>query len=101
MFPVSRIVCLTEETVETLYLLGEKDRIVGILGYGLRPPQARCEKPQVSAVRPLTSTETRAQIESCLRRCYVLIFFDTNRLPNPAILGASRRARGFSSAQAR
>ena len=36
MFPPSRIVCLTEETVETLYLLGEQDRIVGISGYVVR-----------------------------------------------------------------
>jgi iron complex transport system substrate-binding protein len=43
-----RIICLTEETVETLYLLGEQDRIVGITGYTVRPPEAR-EKPKVSA----------------------------------------------------
>jgi len=49
MFPPSRIVCLTEETVETLYLLGEQDRIVGISGYVVRPSQARREKPRVSA----------------------------------------------------
>src|SRR5438067_11478417 len=49
MFPPSRIVCLTEETVETLYLLGEQRRIVGISGYVVRPPQARREKPRVSA----------------------------------------------------
>jgi len=49
MFPPSRIVCLTEETVETLYLLGEQDRVVGISGYVVRPPQARREKPRVSA----------------------------------------------------
>ena len=49
MFPPTRIVCLTEETVETLYLLGEEDRIVGISGYVVRPPQARREKPRVSA----------------------------------------------------
>ena len=48
-FPPSRIVCLTEETVETLYLLGEEDRIVGISGYTVRPKQARREKPRVSA----------------------------------------------------
>ena len=47
-FP-ERIVCLTEETTETLYLLGEQDRIVGISGYTVRPPQARKEKPKVSA----------------------------------------------------
>ncbi len=44
-----RIVCLTEETTETLYLLGEQDRIVGISGYTVRPPEARKEKPKVSA----------------------------------------------------
>ena len=49
MFPPERIVCLTEETVETLYLLGEQDRIVGISGYVVRPPQARRDKPRVSA----------------------------------------------------
>jgi iron complex transport system substrate-binding protein len=44
-----RIVCLTEETTETLYLLGEQDRIVGISGFTVRPPRARREKPRVSA----------------------------------------------------
>jgi len=49
MFPPQRIVCLTEETVETLYLLGEEDRIAGVSGYAVRPPQVRREKPRVSA----------------------------------------------------
>lgn len=44
-----RIVCLTEETTEMLYILGEQDRIVGISGFTVRPPQARKEKPKVSA----------------------------------------------------
>jgi iron complex transport system substrate-binding protein len=44
-----RIVCLTEESTETLYLLGEERRIVGISGYTVRPPRARQEKPRVSA----------------------------------------------------
>src|SRR5688500_3438223 len=48
-FPPARIVCLTEETVETLYLLGEQDRIVGVSGYVVRPPEARRDKPRVSA----------------------------------------------------
>jgi iron complex transport system substrate-binding protein len=43
-----RIVCLTDETTETLYLLGEQDRIVGVSGYAHRPPEAR-SKPRVSA----------------------------------------------------
>lgn len=54
-----RIVCLTEETTETLYLLGEEDRIVGISGYTVRPPRARKEKPKVSAF-------TSANIEAIL-----------------------------------
>ena len=49
MFPPERIVCLTEETVETLYLLGEERRIVGVSGYAVRPPRVRREKPRVSA----------------------------------------------------
>lgn len=47
-FPPQRLVCLTEETVETLYLLGEQDRIVGVSGYAVRPPEVR-SKPRVSA----------------------------------------------------
>ena len=48
-FPPERIVCLTEETVETLYLLGEADRIVGVTGYAVRPARVRREKPRVGA----------------------------------------------------
>ena len=44
-----RIVCLTEETVETLYLLGQEDRIVGVTGYAVRPARVRREKPRVGA----------------------------------------------------
>ena len=44
-----RIICMTEETTEMLYLLGEQDRIVGISGFTVRPPRARREKPRVSA----------------------------------------------------
>jgi iron complex transport system substrate-binding protein len=57
-FP-QRIVCLTEETTETLYLLGEDWRIVGISGFTVRPPQARRDKPRVSAF-------TSAKIERIL-----------------------------------
>jgi iron complex transport system substrate-binding protein len=49
IFPPRRIVCLTEETVETLYLLGEEDWIVGVSGYAVRPARVRKEKPRVSA----------------------------------------------------
>ncbi len=47
--PPERIVCLTEETVETLYLLGEQHRIVGVSGYAVRPARVRKEKPRVAA----------------------------------------------------
>lgn len=48
-FPPERIVCLTEETVETLYLLGQEARIVGVTGYAVRPARVRREKPRVGA----------------------------------------------------
>jgi iron complex transport system substrate-binding protein len=48
-FPPQRIVCLTEETVETLYLMGEDARIVGVSGYAVRPTRVRNEKPRVAA----------------------------------------------------
>ncbi len=47
-FPPQRLICLTEETIETLYLMGEQDRIVGVSGYAVRPPEVR-SKPRVSA----------------------------------------------------
>lgn len=54
-----RIVCLTEETVETLYLLGQEARIVGVTGYAVRPPKVRREKPRIGAF-------TSANIEKIL-----------------------------------
>lgn len=66
-----RIICLTEETVETLYLLGAQDRIVGITGYAVRPPQARKEKPRVAA---FTSAKIEQIIE--LQPDLVLAFSD-------------------------
>ena len=44
-----RVICLTEETVETLYLLGQEHRIVGVTGYAVRPSRVRREKPRVGA----------------------------------------------------
>jgi iron complex transport system substrate-binding protein len=67
----SRIVCLTEETTETLYLLGEDWRIVGISGFTVRPPRARREKPRVSA---FTSAKIDRILE--LRPDLVLAFSD-------------------------
>jgi iron complex transport system substrate-binding protein len=69
-FP-SRIVCLTEETTETLYLLEEDWRIVGISGFTVRPPRARREKPKVSA---FTSAKTDRILE--LKPDLVLGFSD-------------------------
>ncbi|MGH8250783.1 MAG: ABC transporter substrate-binding protein [Steroidobacteraceae bacterium] len=66
-----RIVCLTEETTETLYLLGEDARIVGISGFTVRPPRARREKPRVSA---FTSAKIGRIVE--LRPDLVLGFSD-------------------------
>jgi iron complex transport system substrate-binding protein len=59
-FPPERIVCLTEETVETLYLLGEEDRIVGVSDYAVRPPRVRREKPRVSAFTSADTTKILA-----------------------------------------
>src|SRR5438270_1027302 len=71
MFPPSRIVGLTAETVETRYMLGQQDRVVGISGYVVRPPEARREKPRVSAF-------TSANIDKilALRPDLVLTFSD-------------------------
>ena len=85
MFPPERIICLTEETVETLYLLGEDSRIVGISGYVVRPPRARRKKPRVSAfisadipkildLKPdlvLTFSDLQADIAAALIRAHV------------------------------
>src|SRR6476620_11364370 len=68
-FP-ERIVCLTEETTETLYLLGEGDRIVGVSGYTVRPPEAR-HKPKVSAF-----INARFEKIEALRPDLVLAFSD-------------------------
>ena len=86
-FPPQRIVCLTEETVETLYLLGEQDRIVGVTGYAVRPARVRKEKPRVSAfisadiakiltLRPdlvLTFSDLQAEIAASLIKAGVAV----------------------------
>jgi iron complex transport system substrate-binding protein len=80
----SRIVCLTEETTETLYLLGQEDRIVGVSGYTIRPPQAR-EKPKVSSF-----IHARFDKIEALRPDLVLAFSDLQ-----ADLGAELVRRGI------
>ena len=101
MFPPQRIVCLTEEIVETLYLLGEQDRIVGISGYCVRPPEARRDKPRVSAftsadipkildLRPdlvLSFSDLQADIE-CNRQLSTSLAFDAQPRATDAMLKA-------------
>lgn len=67
----NRIVCLTEETVETLYLLGQEAKIVGVTGYAIRPARVRKEKPRVGA---FTSADIPKIME--LRPDLVLTFSD-------------------------
>src|SRR5919205_4088066 len=81
----SRIVCLTEETTETLYLLGEGERVVGISGYTVRPPEAR-QKPKVSAF-----INAKFEKIEALKPDLVLAFSDLQ-----ADLGAELVRRGIS-----
>lgn len=80
-----RIVCLTEETTETLYLLGQGDRIVGVSGYTVRPPEAR-RKPKISAFINAKFDKIQA-----LRPDLVLAFSDLQ-----ADLGAELVRRGIA-----
>ena len=82
-----RIVCLTEETTETLYLLGQGDRVVGVSGYTVRPPEARL-KPRVSAF-----INARFDKIEALRPDLVLAFSDLQ-----ADLGAELVRRGIAVA---
>jgi len=123
MFPPERIVCLTEETVETLYLLGEDYRIVGVSGYAVRPPRVRREKPRVSAfisadvpkiiaLKPdlvLTFSDLQADIVADLIRNNVAVhafnqrdvggIFDMIRTLG-ALVGASERADALANSLA-
>jgi iron complex transport system substrate-binding protein len=123
MFPPERIVCLTEETVETLYLLGEEDRIVGISGYVVRPPRARREKPRVSAFTSadipkilalapdlvLTFSDLQADIAATLIRAGIEVHaFNQRSVANildmirtlGALVGAGERADRLATALA-
>ena len=90
-FPPRRIVCLTEETVETLYLLGEQDRIVGVSGYAVRPARVRREKPRVSAF-------TSANIEKilALQPDLVLTFSDLQADIAAALIKAGVAVHAFN-----
>lgn len=90
-FPPERIVCLTEETVETLYLLGEEARIVGVSGYAVRPPRVRREKPRVSA---FTSADLPRILE--LRPDLVLAFSDLQAEIVAALIRAGVAVHAFN-----
>jgi iron complex transport system substrate-binding protein len=109
----SRIVCLTEETTETLYLLGEGERVVGISGYTVRPPEAR-SKPRVSAfinarfdkieaLQPdlvLAFSDLQADIAAeLIRRGYPVVTFNQRSVAE--ILQAIRLIGGLVGAEAR
>jgi len=108
-----RIVCLTEETTETIYLLGEGDRIVGISGYTVRPPEAR-SKPKVSAfinarfekieaLEPdliLTFSDLQADIAAeLIRRGYNVVAFNQRSIAE--ILRMIRTVGGLIGCQER
>jgi iron complex transport system substrate-binding protein len=90
-FPPERIVCLTEETVETLYLLGQDARIVGVTGYAVRPPQVRREKPRVAA---FTSADIPAIL--ALQPDLVLTFSDLQADIAAALLRAGVAVMGYN-----
>ena len=115
----SRIVCLTEETTETLYLLGEGHRVVGVSGYTVRPPEAR-EKPRVSAfisakfdrieaLRPdliLGFSDLQADIAAeLIKRGYPVMVFNQRSVPEilqmirmlGALVGCGERAGSLAS----
>jgi iron complex transport system substrate-binding protein len=115
----SRIVCLTEETTETLYLLNEGDRIVGISGYTVRPPEARA-KPKVSAfinarfdkieaLKPdlvLAFSDLQADIAAeLIRRGYPVVTFNQRTVAEilqtirliGGLVGASDRAEALAA----
>ncbi|MCR9127276.1 MAG: cobalamin-binding protein [Rhodobacteraceae bacterium] len=118
-YPPQRIVCLTEETVETLYLLGQSHRIVGVTGYAVRPPQVRREKPRVGAFTSadvprilalgpdlvLTFSDLQADIAAALLREGVAVHGFNQRsvagiLDMIRTLGALTGARGRAEALA-
>ncbi len=109
-----RIVCLTEETTEWLYLLGEEARIVGISGYTVRPPRARQEKPRVSAflsgkidkialLQPdlvIGFSDMQAALADQLIRAGLNVLI-TNQRSVAEIFGTLRLVAGLVGAQAR
>lgn len=86
-----RIVCLTEETVETLYLLGQSHRIVGVTGYAIRPPAVRREKPRVGA---FTSADVPKIV--ALQPDLVLTFSDLQADIAAALIRAGLNVHAFN-----
>ena len=91
----SRIVCLTEETTETLYLLGEGDRMVGVSGYTVRPPEAR-KKPRVSAFihakyERIEALEPDLILGFSDLQANIAVGADQARLPGDGVQPAQRR----------
>ena len=109
-----RIICMTEETTETLYALGAEDRIVGISGFTVRPPRARKEKPKVSAFTSakidkilaldpdlvLGFSDLQADIAAELIRHGIAVHVFNHRSV-PGILGMIRTLGGLIGEQAR
>ncbi len=109
-----RIVCLTEEPTEVLYALGESHRIVGISGFTVRPPQARREKPRVSAFTQakigeilalapdlaIGFSDIQADIAQALIRAGVEVWISNHRSVD-GILGYVRRVGAMVGAQQR
>ena len=91
----NRIVCLTEETTETLYLLGQGDRVVGVSGYTVRPPEARA-KPKVSAF-----INARFDKIEALRPDLVLAFSDLQADLTAELVRRGLTGRHVQSAQHR
>src|SRR5206468_3441061 len=114
-----RIVCLTEEPTEVLYLLGEEHRIVGISGFTVRPTRARAEKPRVSAftsakvdeilaLKPdlaIGFSDMQAEIAQALVRAGVEVWIANHRSVNGilsyvrrlgALVGVSERANALA-----
>lgn len=90
MPPPARLICLTEETVETLYLMGEADRVVGVSGFVVRPPEAR-RKPKVS-----TFTDAKIDEIVALKPDLVFTFSDIQADITGELMRAGIEVHGFN-----
>lgn len=90
MYPPKRIVCLTEETVETLYCMGEDERIVGVSGFVVRPPEAR-RKPKVS-----TFTDAKTDEILALQPDIVFTFSDIQAEITAALMREGLEVHAFN-----